>query len=65
MGKKSKIKKIEDYAAGLITLHDEKQEEFDIRIRHAIATFFNAAAAVIFLHDNIQARLDRRWMIIR
>lgn len=65
MGKTRKFKKIEDFAAGIITLHDEKQAKFDIWLVRAVATFMNAAAALIYLHDNLQARWDRLWMIIK
>lgn len=65
MAKTRKFEKIKERAANVINEHDKKQHKFDRWMSRALATFMNAAAAVIFLHDNIQARCDKHWMIFK
>lgn len=64
MGEKRTFKKIVDLAAQVVFWHDEKQIEMDQWCKRAAGTIVNAAAAVISLHDNIQARFDRLMMIL-
>jgi len=63
MAENKKIKKIEDFAAGIVYWHDDMQIKADAWILRMMQQVINIAAAVITYHDNLQLHADR-WLFI-